>query len=298
MNSNLIHVIVPAYGRSPYLKETLLSIVSNVPSDIPITVLDDCSPSNEIQEIVDEFSNRIKYKKNSYRLGIAKNFNEALKISSGRFTMICGSDDKIKNSFKNITNIIAGIEFDKELAGVIFDAKVINENNNLHQKITDLVKWLLKPKLLKNFKKFEPNEFLKTIAVGDWVYFPSILWNTDVVKDFQFDENYKSAMDLKMFYDLSVANKYFIYAKEKFIEYRRHSDSASYLNFDEDRRFNEEIKCHQVMFKYAALNEDKILAFLTKLAISVRLNAIIKTLISKEKTFIKLRKVRFFLRHF
>jgi glycosyltransferase involved in cell wall biosynthesis len=81
MNQPLLHVMIPAYGKSPYLRQTLESAVKHLPLEVPITVIEDPSNESSIENLVKEFS-RVQYVKNSERLGIGGNFNKSIDLST------------------------------------------------------------------------------------------------------------------------------------------------------------------------------------------------------------------------
>ena len=92
MNQPLLHVMIPAFGESIYLRQTLESAVKHLPPNVPITVIEDPSGVADLESLVKEFP-RVQYFKNDTRLGIGRNFNKAIELSTGVFTQICGSDD-------------------------------------------------------------------------------------------------------------------------------------------------------------------------------------------------------------
>ena len=64
MNQPLLHVMIPAYGKSPYLRQTLESAVKHLPLEVPITVIEDPSEEADLEKLVKEFP-RVKYLKNN-----------------------------------------------------------------------------------------------------------------------------------------------------------------------------------------------------------------------------------------
>ena len=178
MNQPLLHVMIPAYGKSPYLRQTLESAVKHLPIDVPITVIEDPSNESSIENLVKEFS-RVQYVKNSERLGIGGNFNRSIELSIGVFTQICGSDDTfLDNPLK---------DFDKEklardnISTIGLDVEVINETGKIVKTIPDLVKRTLRPSL-KKITIFKNDKIFSNLMLGDWLYFPAILWKTETLK--------------------------------------------------------------------------------------------------------------------
>ena len=72
------------FVKIPFLHKTLESVCKNTASDTPILVVDDCSSTNQVQLIVEQFKDRVEYFRNKDRLGIADNFNNSILLKIGR----------------------------------------------------------------------------------------------------------------------------------------------------------------------------------------------------------------------
>ena len=273
MNQPLLHVMIPAYGKSPYLRQTLESTVKHLPIEVPITVIEDSSSESSIESLVKEFS-RVQYVKNNERLGIGGNFNKSIELSTGVFTQICGSDDIfLDNPLK---------DFDTEklsqsgIAAVGLDVEVISENGKVVKTIPDLVKKVLRPSL-KKITVFKNNKIFSNLMLGDWLYFPAILWKTETLKQTKFDGNFHTAMDLDVFIRLLSNDQKIAFIKSKALGYRRHSQSASSLYAKSIGRFDEEFLCHKNALEIARRKNWKTGAILAQLALTVRLHAIMQS---------------------
>ena len=273
MNQPLLHVMIPAYGKSPYLRQTLESAVKHLPLEVPITVIEDPSNESNIENLVKEFS-RVQYLKNNERLGIGGNFNKSIELSTGVFTQICGSDDIfLENPLK---------DFDTEklsqpdIAAVGLDVEVINETGKIVKTIPDLVKRILRPSL-KKITVFKNDKIFSNLMIGDWLYFPAIFWKTETLKQTKFDGNFHTAMDLDVFIRLLSSDQKMTFIKSKVLGYRRHSQSASSLYAKSIGRFDEEFLCHKNALEIARRKNWKTGAFLAQLALTVRLHAIMQS---------------------
>ena len=273
MNQPLLHVMIPAYGKSPYLRQTLESAVIHLPLEVPITVIEDPSSESNIENLVKEFS-RVQFVKNDQRLGIGGNFNKSIELSTGVFTQICGSDDKfLDNPLK---------DFDKEklsqsgIAAIGLDVEVINEKGKVVKTIPDLVKRTLRPSLTK-ITVFKNDKIFSNLMLGDWLYFPAILWKTESLKQTKFDDNFHTAMDLDVFIRLLNSDQKIAFIKSKVLGYRRHSQSASSLYAKSIGRFDEELLCHKNALEIARKKNWKTGAFFAQLALTVRLHAIMQS---------------------
>ena len=273
--------MIPAYGESPHLEETLASACENLSDSVLITVLEDPSEVNVIEFITSKFKSRVNFQKNKERLGIANNFNKCLELSQGKFTQICGHDDLI---IKDPTNILKKtIDVHQEQLNLIFSAKVIQESSNIPLGLADFAKHVLKPR--KNTLQEITNKvFLERLMLGYWFHFPAIIWRTEVAKKYKFNDQLKSAMDLDFLIDMIINNEKFKFIDEEILAYRRHTESASSVNSFTGNRYYEEISCHNKVSQYAKRKKYRKLHYLSKLALGVRANAIINITAPKLKS--------------
>jgi glycosyltransferase involved in cell wall biosynthesis len=268
-----LHVMIPAFGKSPYLRQTLESAVKYLPIEVPITVIEDPSPDSNLESLVKEFP-RIQYVKNSQRLGIGGNFNKSIELSTGIFTQICGSDDVF------LINPLTDFDRDKlsisEIAVIGLDVEVINKSGEVVKTIPDIAKRTLRPRMNK-LTIFQNKKIFSNLMLGDWLYFPAILWKTEIIKQIEFNENFHTAMDLDIFIRLLNEDKKIAFIKNRILGYRRHNQSASSLYAKSIGRFDEEFLCHKNALEIARKRNWKTGAFLAQLALTVRLHAIMQS---------------------
>jgi GT2 family glycosyltransferase len=273
MNQPLLHVMIPAYGKSPYLRQTLESAVKHLPIDVPITVIEDPSEEADLEKLVNEFP-RVEFYRNPTRLGIAGNFNQSIKKSTGIFTQICGSDDVfISNPLNNLPNELLD---DKSISTLALDVKIIGDNDNEIKALPDLIKKVIRPKI-NNFRLFENEKIFNNLMVGDWLYFPAILWRTQTLLDLKFSGEFHTAMDLDVLIRLLAKDYKIAFIKNKVLAYRRHNQSASSLYAKSIGRIDEEIACHKQAKELARLKNWKTGAILAQLAPTVRLHALMRS---------------------
>jgi len=273
MNQPLLHVMIPAYGKSPYLRQTLESAVKHLPSDVPITVIEDPSEEADLEKLVSEFP-RVEFYRNPTRLGIAGNFNQSIKKSTGIFTQICGSDDVfISNPLSNLPTELLN---DKSISTLALDVKIIGDNDYEIKALPDLIKKVIRPKI-NNFRLFENEKIFNNLMVGDWLYFPAILWRTQTLMDLKFSGEFHTAMDLDVLIRLLAKDYKIAFIKNKVLAYRRHNQSASSLYAKSIGRIDEEIACHKQAKELARLKNWKTGAILAQLAPTVRLHALMRS---------------------
>jgi glycosyltransferase involved in cell wall biosynthesis len=273
MNQPLLHVMIPAYGKSPYLRQTLESAVKHLPIDVPITVIEDPSEEADLEKLINEFP-RVEFYRNPTRLGIAGNFNQSIKKSTGIFTQICGSDDVfISNPLSNLPTELLN---DKSISTLALDVKIIGDNDYEIKALPDLIKKVIRPKI-NNFRLFENEKIFNNLMVGDWLYFPAILWRTQTLMDLKFSGEFHTAMDLDVLIRLLAKDYKIAFIKNKVLAYRRHNQSASSLYAKSIGRIDEEIACHKQAKELARLKNWKTGAILAQLAPTVRLHALMRS---------------------
>jgi|688.fasta_scaffold101734_3 GT2 family glycosyltransferase len=294
MDRPIFHLMIPTYGESPYLHRTLESAVEVLSPNTPITVIQDLSPNQDTERLVKSFGQRIQFLKNDSRLGIAGNFNKCIEKSLGVFTQICGSDDII---ITDPTNYIAKLDSNyQNLSFVSFGVEVIDTYEKRIWTATDVMKSFLRPEIDK-YQNIKKRKLLRSLILGDWMYFPAILWNTEIIKELKFSKMYHTAMDLDMAYRLISKGYDSKFYNNKIIKYRRHSKSASSLHALDGARFIEEFNCQReargMLIKNGWLYEK----ILIQLSIAIRLKAFITGVIqiqNNPKEAKKLFKLVFF----
>jgi glycosyltransferase involved in cell wall biosynthesis len=273
MNQIILHVVIPAYGDSPYLQQTLETSVKQLPAEVPITVIEDPSVGSNIESIVKNYS-RVQYVKNNERLGIGGNFNKAIELSTGIFTQICGSDDIFLNN--PLVGFGSALISQSDIAAVGLDVEVINNIGKIVKTIPDLAKNFINPSSKKN-TIFQNEKIFSRLMLGDFMYFPAILWRTKTLKKIKFDGNFHTAMDLDVLTRLLNNDQKIAFINSKVLGYRRHSQSASSLYAKSIGRFDEEFLCHKNALEIARRKNWKTGAFLAQLALTVRLHAIMQS---------------------
>ena len=94
-NNPLVSVLIPIYNVSPYIEESINSILNQTYTNIEIIAIDDCSTDNtfEIVKSMATKDRRLKVLKNSVNLKISKTLNIAYKLSKGEFILRMDGDD-------------------------------------------------------------------------------------------------------------------------------------------------------------------------------------------------------------
>lgn len=91
---NKVSIAIATYNGATFLREQLDSLYNQTVLPDEIFVSDDCSNDGTV-EILEEYhrTKGLKYTVNEHNLGFNKNFENALKNTTGEFIMICDQDD-------------------------------------------------------------------------------------------------------------------------------------------------------------------------------------------------------------
>lgn len=233
-----ISIVVAAYGNVPYLEETLNSIIRTQEHDLPVFVLDDASPTDDVKNIAQKFRDRITYIRSSANRGVSGSFNAAAELVQTKYLMLVGPDDRLTTSIaESLNNLSIDLsKFDVFQPGV----NVIDENGDPFYPLTDRVKTLVSP---KSFGEVSGPSLASSLLRGNWTYNPSLIWNVEVLKEFKYDESLKTAMDLDLLLRLSFKGKKLFSFKKTIFEYRRHAEAVSSQNAG-IQRLTEELNIH------------------------------------------------------
>jgi glycosyltransferase involved in cell wall biosynthesis len=230
-------VVVAAYGRSPYLRETLESVISNVGPAVRVTVIDDCSPDDSVVRIAEGLSPRVGYRRNEQNLGTSGAFNEAMRISQAQYVVLVGPDDLLLPGGGDAYERAIALGTD---AGAIHPGvQVIDESGAAARPLPDRVKDVLRP--AAGLHKGE--ELAVRLLLGNWTYNPAIAWRTDLVASVPFDESLRTAMDLDRLLRMAAAGEALFLSDDAALAYRRHAGAVSSVNRGL-QRLSEELDCH------------------------------------------------------
>lgn len=88
----LISVIIPSFNQGDYIEETILSVIGQQYSNLEIIIIDGGSSDNTV-DIIQKYSDHIKYWHSRKDQGQADAINQGMKLSSGEVLCWLNSDD-------------------------------------------------------------------------------------------------------------------------------------------------------------------------------------------------------------
>jgi glycosyltransferase involved in cell wall biosynthesis len=267
-----LHVFIPAFGHSPYLKDAIESALESVAATTPITVIDDASPTKEVRSIVAEFQPRVQYLCNETNLGVAGNFLNSFNLSTGRFTVVMGSDDQMLPGYESE---LSKTFSDFPNSTVIQpNVVVMNEAGHICKPLVDRVKRRIQGTVSTD-TVLNPLALARKLFIGDFMYFPATAWKTETLKSANWNLTYKNAVDLDLLFQLSLSGEQFVFQNAQTFKYRRHSDSVSFVLAQESTRLREELAAHWMAKNLLPKKSGLLIRLLAHLAPTVRIHAMI-----------------------
>lgn len=273
---NFLNIMIPAFGQSPYLQATIDSVLSNqLLDDCSITVVDDCSPSSNIQEVTSHYGSLVKYVRNDTNLGIGGNFKRCHDISDSKLVIILGSDDRLLPNAVSRLRVMHS-EF-PESAFYHLGTEVIDKNGKLITSLTDTAKKIIAPKF-KGVQTLNGNQMSLRLSIGNFTYFPAIAWNNSYRNNFNWATQYDLAVDLELLFNLSRSDFAFTFDDETSFQYRRHNLNSSKVFYETGQRIREEIDLHSKLFHSMPWTNNFQLKISLLLAPTIRFNALLNAL--------------------
>lgn len=214
-----VSVIIPYYNHNHFITKTLDSIVEDTYSNKEIIIINDGSSNpddSNILQWIDNFQQKIqiRYLKRENK-GLTKTLNELVNLSTGKYIVVCASDDYlINNTITKRVELLEQVESDNKLI-LISDNIVIDDKNNV----------LFDSNLFElrrvNIEKLSTDDGLKFSIIKQWSFAgPSWIANRKLFDEYNlyFDENLL-VEDWDFFLRI-VANNYALFYNEKVSVYR------------------------------------------------------------------------------
>jgi glycosyltransferase involved in cell wall biosynthesis len=234
--SDFLHVLVPAYGRSPYLADALRSVLAADEAGVRLTVVDDGTPSSVVADICREAG--VEYQRLPENLGVAGAFQACATRSTGEYTMIMGSDDLMGRGCPAALRCLAESYGRPEL--VTTRVMVLDGSGREVRPLPDRVKSLLGPSSARGPRLLSGDRLVASLLTGNWLYFPAVAWRTDVLRRHAFRADMETALDLALELAVLFEGGSLAWSPVREFGYRRHAESVSSQSAVQGRRFEEE----------------------------------------------------------
>lgn len=234
MTKPSIDILLPYWGEFKLVKKTIDSIRAQTRTDWQLFILDDHYPSLEAREYVTSLKdNRITYIRHEKNIGITDNFNYAVAIAKAEYCTIIGCDDIMLPNY-----IETALENINTAAFYQPCVEVIDDNDKIYLPLGDKIKRYLQP---NKPGLYSGEKLASSLCIGNWLYFPSIVWKTKLIQKYGFDNSFRIVQDVVLEMNLIKNGNSLFFDKTITFQYRRSVHSLSSREKSKDGiRFLEE----------------------------------------------------------
>lgn len=229
---------MPFYGDIDFFKAAINSVLEQSDPSWKLVVLDDKYPDTSAGTwLVNLGDSRITYIRNDVNLGVSGNFAKCVEVSDAEYTTIMGCDDVLLPNY--VAEIKGLIEEFPDASYIQPGVKVIDSADESVLSLVDRVKSFYMPKADRaTVRAGEP--LAKSLIRGNWSYFPSIAWRTELMREFGFRQGLSVVLDLALQLEIVSSGGTMVHGVEAAYGYRRHSGSVSSWTAEDGSRFREE----------------------------------------------------------
>ena len=214
---------VMAYKESPYLSNCLDSLMDQtVRSEIFITT---STPSPFIDETAKKYG--IKVFVTESGKGIAHDWNFSLDSAKTKYVTLAHQDDIYVSDYTEKC-LRSSEKFDDTLICFTGYSELINDekerSSTLMLNAKKVLNFMFMP-FNKNIKSKQWKRFSQ--AFGTPIPCPTVMFNKELLGEFQFSEKYKVSLDWDAWLRMSSMNGRFVYIPKILVKHRIHLDSAT-----------------------------------------------------------------------
>jgi len=237
--TDTVDVLLPYFGDPALFRAAVRSVQEQEHENWRLIILDDAYPSEEPMAWATSLQDpRIMYVRNQENLGANRNFKKALGMAESPVVVMMGADDVMLSGYlKSVTGALAAYP----VASVVQPGvQVIDGNGRRTWTLTDAVKRLTRPGLLRTVHTISGETMACSLLHSGWHYFPSLAWRRDTIQLHGFNPEYDVVQDLALLLDIAAGGGSLLIVKDVVFQYRRHKASDSSVRAVDGRRFAEE----------------------------------------------------------
>lgn len=234
----LLDIMMPFYGRPDHFREAVLSVLGQSDSRWRLTIIDDVYPDTTPGDWARALEDpRVTYLRNETNLRPSRNYNKAIGLAQTEFMVLMGCDDIMSPRYvQRVHELIA--EFPGS-AIIQPGVSVIDENGAASRPLADRVKARYRPRG-SGARSLSGEALASSLLRGNWTYFPSLVWRTELLRAGQFRTDLDVVQDLAKLFELIVGGGSLVLDDEVIFNYRRHSRSVSAVTGTDGSKFIQE----------------------------------------------------------
>lgn len=234
-----LDLFVPYWGDPDYMRQTIRSVVAQDNPDWLLTIVDDDYPGEEIRRFVSAIDDpRITYIRKESNQGITENFRSCVGLATQEVMVMIGCDDVLLPNFVEV--ILSAHEAFPSASIIQPGVQVIDEYGKVTKTLTDSVKQKIVKPNMRSAQLLSGERLAASLMHGDWLYWPSLAFRTESIREVEFDDRYAVIQDLAVIMEMLFKGAQLAVVPTVCFSYRRHSLSASSEKLVDGSRFEGE----------------------------------------------------------
>ena len=233
-----VDIFIPFWGAPDLLHAAVRSVQSQTDPDWRLTVVDDCYPDAAVGPDIEALGDpRITYLRNDVNLGLARNWTRCRDLATGELMMFLGCDDLLQPDF--VATVHAAHAEDPEAAVIEVGVQPVDEDGRPVLPLPDKLKRALMPRV-EGRTVLGGEDLAVSLLRGNWLYWPSLVFRTEKIKQHDFREDLDIILDLALVIDMVAAGETLALDPTVCFSYRRHTASLSAATLVDGSRLPDE----------------------------------------------------------
>jgi glycosyltransferase involved in cell wall biosynthesis len=234
-----LDILLPYWGDPGLLKETVASVLGQRNDDWLLTVVDDAYPDESVAEWFAQIEDpRVTYVRKPVNEGITANYRTCVSLATQDLAVILGCDDVMLPNYVDV--VLRAHRAFPDAAVIQPGVRVIDQDGRVVAPLADRVKAQVVRPRTRVPRLLAGEEIATSLMHGDWLYWPSLAFRTDVLRATEFREAMPLIQDLAIVMDIVAAGGSVLLEPTVCFHYRRHGASASSASLLDGRRFRGE----------------------------------------------------------
>jgi glycosyltransferase involved in cell wall biosynthesis len=267
-----LDIMVPFWGDPALLHATIDTVRTQTDPDWQLTVVDDCYPDPEVAaSFARETDPRIRYLRNEHNLGITANYERCRDLAEHDLMVFLGCDDLLLPTY--VETVRAAHERFPAAAIIQPGVQVVDGDGTVVSPLGDRVKAFLRPGAT-TATVLSGEALATSLLRGNWMYWPSLAFRTDVLRRHDFREGLPIVQDLALVVDMVAAGESMVVDPTVCFAYRRHEASASSTTLVSGSRLGDDRRYYRSAAEQMADRGWKRAARAARLRATSRLHAV------------------------
>lgn len=232
-----LDILMPYYGDVALMQAAVRSVLAQDDPRWRLTVVDDGSAAGAPEWFATIDDHRVRYLRNEHNLGVTGNFNRCLELVEHELVVVFGSDDLM---LPNYVRTVLGVHADVPDAAVVQPGVVVIDGAGRPTRtLADSAKRLVYAPRFTGRCELAGEALAVSLLRGDWLYFPSLCWRADAIRQLRFRADLGVIQDLAFLLELVGAGGTLVADDTVCFHYRRHLASESSATAVQGSRFAE-----------------------------------------------------------